>query len=101
MRNREEMSDPLEEQLMNESSPLCNEIELRRNKTKEEGERELPRTNSVKETITEVSIPSRISQCSPKRRRKRRPMMKPWIWRACWNPTERIWTVLPWNGAEL
>ena len=101
MRNREEMSDPLEEQLMNESSPLCNEIELRRNKTKEEGEKELPRTNSVKETITEVSIPSRISPCSPKRRRKRRLMMKPWIWRACWNPTERIWTVLPWNGAEL
>ncbi|KAK8818937.1 hypothetical protein WA577_003047 [Blastocystis sp. JDR] len=50
---KEEMSDPLEEQLMNESSPLCNEIELRRNKTKEEGEKELPRTNSVKETITE------------------------------------------------
>ena len=36
MRNREEMSDPLEEQLMNESSPLCNEIELRRNKTHDE-----------------------------------------------------------------
>ena len=59
MRSRQEMlpmSDPIEEQLVKESSPLCNEIELRRGKTREEGEKELPHTNSVKEMITEVSV---------------------------------------------
>ena len=59
MRSRQEMmpmSDPIEEQLVKESSPLCSEIELRRRKTKEEGEKELPRSNSVKEIITEVCV---------------------------------------------
>ena len=56
-----EMGDPIEDQLVKDSSPLWNEIKLRKdsNDTTEAGSQELRRVSSVKEIIAEVLFDTR------------------------------------------